>query len=84
MKQQTLQAGTNSEIVVEDLEGDLRVAGWDRSEIMARTKGGELDVTSDENMFSVDCDDDLILYLPRQANLSIGNISAELLRYERK
>ena len=78
MKQQTLQASTNPEIVVEDLEGDLRVAGWDRSEVMARTKGEELEVESDENIFTITCDGDLILYLPREARLAIKNISGDV------
>ena len=54
------------------------MAGWDRAEIMARTNGEELEVESDENTFKITCDGDLILYLPREVNLSIGKISGDV------
>jgi len=78
MKQQILQANPESKIILENLSGDLRIAGWDRSEIMARTNGEELVVDSNENIFEISCDDDLILYLPRQANFTIGDISGDV------
>ena len=78
MKQKTLQASPESAIVIDTLAGDLRVAGWDRSEIMARTNGEKLDVESNENEFRISCDDDLILYLPRQAKLTIDKIAGDV------
>ena len=44
MKQQTTQADVNSNILVQSVAGDLRVAGWERSEIMAKTNGDVLDI----------------------------------------
>ena len=42
MKQQTMAVGPEPSVVVGAVAGDLRVAGWDRSEILAKTDGGTL------------------------------------------
>jgi hypothetical protein len=77
MKQQTTQADVNSNILVQSVAGDLRVAGWERSEIMAKTNGDVLDIQVSDNNFIISCDDDLILYLPRQATLVIEKVSGD-------
>jgi hypothetical protein len=77
MEQQTLKADANSKILVQSVAGDLRVAGWERSEIMAKTNGNKLNVEADEQNFAISCDDDLILYIPRQANLIVENVSGD-------
>lgn len=77
MNQQTLQADVKSNILVQSVAGDLRVAGWERTEIMAKTNGDVLDIQTSESNFVISCDDDLILYLPRQASLIIENVSGD-------
>ncbi|HCC79293.1 MAG: hypothetical protein A2X25_08740 [Chloroflexi bacterium GWB2_49_20] len=77
MKQQTLQADANSHIQVQFVAGDLRVAGWERAEIMAKTNGDSLDIEATEQNFVISCDDDLILYLPRQVYLMIENVAGD-------
>lgn len=62
MKQQTIQIGAKAKIKVDSVPGDLQVVGWERNELMAKTDGGQLDITSSDKVTSVACDADLILY----------------------
>jgi len=77
MKQQTMAVGTAPGVVVGAVAGDLRVAGWDRSEILAKTDGGTLTLTAEGDQVLISCDESLILYLPRRAKLSLDRVSGD-------
>jgi len=77
MKQQTIQVGARSKINVASVPGDLQVVGWERNELMAKTDGGQLDITSSGEVSSVACDADLILYTPREASLIVESIGGD-------
>jgi hypothetical protein len=46
MKQQTIQVSAKAKINVDSIPGDLQVVGWERNELMAKTDGSRLEVTS--------------------------------------
>ncbi len=77
MKQQTITVGPAPQVTVQSVPGDLRVAGWERAEIMAKTDGDAINITADGDRISVACDENLILYLPRQASLQIENVAGD-------
>jgi|SRR5271157_485075 len=77
MKQQNLAVGPEPSVVVGAVAGDLRVAGWDRSEILAKTDGGTLTLTVEGEQVLISCDESLILYLPRRAKLSLDRVSGD-------
>ncbi len=77
MQQQTISAAQDARVKVEAIHGDLRVAGWERPEIMVKTDGDELQLTSDNGEARVSCDEDLILYVPHQADLEIQIVSGD-------
>ena len=77
MKQQSLAVGSSPSVVVGAVAGDLRVAGWDRSEILAKTDGGTLTLTAEGDQVLISCDESLILYLPRLAKLSLDRVSGD-------
>ncbi|PIW21039.1 MAG: hypothetical protein COW33_00265, partial [Anaerolineae bacterium CG17_big_fil_post_rev_8_21_14_2_50_57_27] len=77
MKQQTISVGPAPEVTVQSISGDLRVAGWERSEIMTKTDGDVLDIRVDADRVLISCDENLILYLPRQASLHIENVAGD-------
>lgn len=77
MQQQNITVGTSPTVVVESITGDLRAAGWDRSEIMAKTDGDHLNLSAEGERITVSCDENLILYLPRQASLSLDHVSGD-------
>ena len=77
MQQQTISVNAEAEVMVEAVRGDLRVAGWDRSEIMAKTDSDSLNLAPAEDRVVITCDEDLILYLPRQARLTVEDVAGD-------
>jgi hypothetical protein len=77
MQQQTISVNPDAAVLVESVRGDLRVAGWDRSEIMAKTDSDALNLVADKEGIRISCDEDLILYLPRQARLTVENVAGD-------
>jgi hypothetical protein len=77
MQQQTISVGANPNVNVHNVSGDLRVAGWDRNELMAKTDGDTLDVAIGSDPITISCFEDLILYLPRGANLQVEQVAGD-------
>ncbi len=77
MKRETLAVAGQVKISVENVNGDLQVVGWERPEITAKTSGDLLELNNEGQAVSVRCDDDLILYVAREASLSLDNISGD-------
>ncbi len=77
MQQQTVPVSAAPNIVIESIPGDLRVAGWDRSEIMVKTDGDALQISSEGDPIVISCDEDLILYVPRSANVKVEKVAGD-------
>ncbi len=77
MQQQTIAVSVMPNVVVESISGDLRVAGWERSEIMVKTDGEKLKIAPGTDPIVISCDEDLILYLPRGANLRVEKVAGD-------
>ncbi len=67
MQQQTVSVSPAPNVIVESIPGDLRVAGWDRAEIMVKTDGDALQISTEKDPTVISCDEDLILYVPHGA-----------------
>jgi hypothetical protein len=77
MQQQTVPVSSTVSVLVHKVHGDLRVAGWDRNELMVKTDGSDLDLASTSDPITISCDEDLILYIPRAASLQVERISGD-------
>ena len=77
MRQQTIQVNPKVQINLDSVPGDLQVVGWERNELMSKTDGDRLDVSTADNLVDVSCDSDLILYIPRDASLIVGSIGGD-------
>jgi hypothetical protein len=77
MKQQTVPVNPNANILIHAVHGDLRVAGWERNELMAKTSGSLLDLISGTFPITVTCDEDLIVYLPHAVTLQVESVSGD-------
>ncbi|MFH1523949.1 MAG: hypothetical protein ABIF04_03200 [Chloroflexota bacterium] len=75
--QHTVTVSATPNVVIESIPGDLRVAGWERSEILVKTDGDKLEVASSADPITISCDGDLILYLPRAANLRVEKVDGD-------
>ena len=77
MQQQTVPVNPNANVLVHAVHGDLRVAGWERNELMAKTSGSLLELVSGTSPITVTCDEDLILYLPHAVSLQVERVSGD-------
>ena len=78
MKQQTIPVNSHPNLVIEPVHGDLRVAGWDRLEIMVKTDGDVLKISNESDPITISCDEDLILYAPRLAVVKVEKVSGDV------
>jgi hypothetical protein len=77
MQRQTVICGPTPKILLTAVPGDLRVTGWEREEISAKTKGSSLELLGDADGFTVSCDNDLILNVPDGAELTIESVGGD-------
>ena len=77
MKQETLALGKNTTLKIANVPSDLRITGWDRDEIRAKTSGKILELLDNEEQISLTCDNDLIISLPKNTQIEIGNIGGD-------
>src|SRR5512137_425814 len=77
MQQKTVPVDPKVNILVHAVRGDLRVAGWERNELMIKTDGSHLDMNSETDPISIACDEDVILYMPRSAKLQVDNVAGD-------
>jgi hypothetical protein len=77
MQQQTVPVSSNANVLVHAVRGDLRVAGWDRNELMIKTDGSHLDLVTSADPITISCDEDVILYLPRNTTLQVEKVAGD-------
>ncbi|MBE3118926.1 MAG: hypothetical protein IMZ50_09255 [Candidatus Atribacteria bacterium] len=77
MKMRTITINSAPGVLVRALTGDLRVAGWDRNELMAKTDGDMLELVPGFDPLIISCDEDLILYVPRGANVKVEKVAGD-------
>ncbi len=77
MQQQTISVDPGLPVRVSAVAGDLRVAGWERAEVMAKTDGDRLTLVVEDGEARVACDENLILYLPRAAALIVESVAGD-------
>jgi hypothetical protein len=78
MQQQTVPVSPGLSVLVQAVHGDLRVAGWDRNELMVKTDGSHLDLVSSTDPITISADEDVILYLPRTTRLQVESVAGDV------
>ena len=77
MERKTLSVGKTPELSIELVPGDLRITGWDRDEIKAKTNGNEFEMSAEDEKVTLSCDGDLILSVPMAAGIKIASITGD-------
>lgn len=77
MQNQTVISGPSPKVHLRAIPGDLRLSGWERNQITAKTKGDMLQLVDKESGIEITCDDDLMVNLPSQATLNIESVSGD-------
>lgn len=78
MKQNTIPVSGPLTVIVDQIAGDLQVAGWDRPEVSVKTDDDDATLRVDGDQVYASAPGDLILYLPREADLQIGDVSGDV------
>lgn len=78
MLKKSLAVRPGFKIVLPSAPGDLRLTGWDREEVYAKTDGDKLDLALNAETVTVSCDDDLILYVPRVASVQVQHAAGDV------
>ena len=78
MLKKTLAVRANFKIIVTSSPGDLRVTGWERDEVSAKTDGDVLDLVLNGETVTISCDDDLILSVPRGASVQVDHAEGDV------
>lgn len=78
MKQNTVSvSGSPLTVIIDNIAGDLQVAGWDRPEVSAKTDGDEATLRVEGNQVYASAPGNLILYVPHEASLQAATISGD-------
>ena len=78
MLKKTVAVRANFKIVVTSSPGDLRLTGWERDEVSAKTDGDVLDLVLNGETVTISCDDDLILNVPRGASVQVDHAEGDV------
>ncbi len=79
MKQNLITLPRTPRLVsVLDVDGDLQVIGWERSEALAKTDGDVVELNFEDDTLSVSCDGALILYMPGESDLNVNNVARDV------
>ncbi len=75
MHQQSIAVSPSVEIFIEQVNGDLRVKGWDRPEALIRADNEEdFSITKEGDVLRLNCRNDCSIRLPFAANIHIGHV----------
>ena len=77
MERKTIALGKETGLKIALIPGDLRLTGWDENEIKAKTNGNLLELTSDGELVTLNCDNDLILSVPKHIEIEIDDIAGD-------
>ncbi len=79
MEQQVLATGDTPAIVVEAVNGDLHVMGWERAEVLARARSdSDLSLDQRGDHIVLTCHDDCVLRTPQSATLDLVNVIGDV------
>jgi DUF4097 and DUF4098 domain-containing protein YvlB len=75
-QQQSVNTSDKPEVIIEEVNGDLRLMGWDRHEVYAKGDGN-LSVTQDGDQVHVRCTGEMVLRVPEGATLNIDQLHGD-------
>jgi hypothetical protein len=74
---QTISAGRTPQIMIEFIEGDLSLVGWEGEDVLLKGDDDEMQFNQDGGTVSVSCNDDLSLRVPKAASVFVKKIGGD-------
>ncbi len=78
MTSQTLPVGLTPRIVVEAVNGDFSVVGWDAQELLIKADDENVRIRQDDQTVYFSCNDDLTLRMPRGGSLEARSVTGDM------
>ncbi len=76
--QNRLAVGAAPQIQIDNVDGDLRLLGWDNEELLARTDNlDNLNLEQKKNRIKLSCQDNLGLNVPKGSQVRIGVVNGD-------
>jgi hypothetical protein len=73
----TISAGRTPKIVIEFIEGDLSLVGWEGEDVLLKGDDDLLQFNQNGETINVSCDDDLSLRVPKAASIFVRKIGGD-------
>lgn len=73
-----LVVGSEPQIKIESVDGDLRLVGWDNDEILIKTDDDTISLQHDGDEVSVSCQDDLAINVPKNSKVHIQTVNGDM------
>lgn len=78
MTNQTLSVGLTPRIVIEAVNGDFSVVGWDAQELLVKADDENVRVRQDDQTVYFSCNDNLTLRMPRGGSLEVKSVTGDM------
>ena len=73
----TISAGRTPQIMIEFIEGDLSLVGWEGEDVLLKGDDDEMQFNQDGGTVNVSCNDDLSLRVPKAASVFVKKIGGD-------
>ena len=73
----TFNVGAEAELVIQQVDGDLAISGWDRNEIQVRASGGDDTIDQRGASVTVATDGDCTIQAPLHSRLRVQSVSGD-------
>ena len=70
--------GSEPQIRIESVEGDLQLVGWENDEILAKTDEDAISLQQDGGEISISCQDDLAINVPKNSKVHIQTVNGDM------
>ena len=70
--------GSEPQISIESVEGDLQLVGWENDEILAKTDEDAISLQQDGDEISISCQDDLAINVPKNSKVHIQTVNGDM------
>ena len=77
MDQKVVATNLTPVVILEQVEGELQVKGWERAELVVRAQAENVELQEQEGVIRIRCQDGCIIRLPWGANLKIEHLAGE-------
>jgi hypothetical protein len=78
MEQQVFSTTANPTVVIEAVQGDLHIMGWEQSDVLARARSEhDLTATQEGDLVRVSCNGECVMRVPQDASLRIQLVNGD-------